>query len=110
MTRSTPRCGADKYISIDDCLFNEENKVLADYLKTKREATKLSQKQVSEALGYSSAQFISNWERGESTPPIHTIKKLSKLYKFDLADFKALYLRSEIARLTQDIENRFAKA
>ena len=34
------------------------------YLKSKRTKAQLSQTEVSEALGYTSPQFISNFERG----------------------------------------------
>lgn len=39
---------------------------LAELLKEKRLAAHISQKTVAEKLGYTTAQFISNWERGVS--------------------------------------------
>ena len=55
-------------------------------LKTFRTNAGLSQKQVSETLGYGTPQFISNWERGISFPPVNAITRLAKLFKVD-ADF-----------------------
>lgn len=43
----------------------------------------LSQRQVSEAMGYTTPQFISNWERGVSYPPIKDIKRLARILKVD---------------------------
>lgn len=36
---------------------------------------------VADRLGYSSAQFISNWERGLSSPPMKTLNVLAQMYK-----------------------------
>ena len=45
------------------------NKIeLAKYLKEKRLAANLSQINIAHRLGYGSAQFISNWERGVAWP------------------------------------------
>lgn len=53
---------------------------LAEFLKAKRTEAGLSQKIVAASLGYRTAQFISNWERGVSQPPIKSIKTLSNIY------------------------------
>lgn len=53
------------------------------YLKEKRVNAKLSQNDVAELLGYTSAQFISNWERGLCSPPMDVLQRLIKLYKAD---------------------------
>ena len=50
-------------------------------LKRLRIKSGLKQKDVAKELGYSSAQFVSNWERGVSTPPVKSVKKLASLYK-----------------------------
>ena len=55
-------------------------KTLGELLKKGRSASGLSQKDVADKLGYSSSQFISNWERNISMPPANTLKKLSGLY------------------------------
>jgi len=49
------------------------------FLKEKRVAAGLTQRQVSDHLGYESPQFVSNWERGECLPPPQKLKKLIKL-------------------------------
>ena len=58
---------------------------LGTILKEKREAAGLSQLDVSKSLGYTTPQFISNWERGISTPPVKTIKKIEKIYRQQFA-------------------------
>jgi transcriptional regulator with XRE-family HTH domain len=51
---------------------------LGPILKKAREDAGLTQKQLADELGYSAAQFISNWERGVSSPPIEAWPVLTK--------------------------------
>lgn len=53
--------------------------VMGQYLKQCREKAKLSQAYVAERMGYGSPQFISNWERGISMPPMAAVPKLVKI-------------------------------
>lgn len=53
-------------------------------IKDLRIAAGLSQAEVADVLGYSTPQFISNWERGVSLPPYSSCKKLSKLLNVPL--------------------------
>ena len=50
------------------------------YLRKLREKQKLSQGEVATAMGYKSPQFISNWERGLSSPPLKALVKLADIY------------------------------
>jgi len=50
-------------------------------LKTWREASGFSQREVADALGYSTPQFISNWERGISAPAFDVMPALGKLFE-----------------------------
>ena len=80
---------------------------LSSYLKDSRIRAGLSQKDVSDALGYGSAQFVSNWERGVSSPPGNTLRKLAKLYKITLADLYEVLLEETLARAEKDLKKRF---
>lgn len=65
-------------------------------LKVLRIQKKMTQKELSEKLGYKSSQFISNWERELCNPPWEALPQLCKLLgmskhratKIVLADFK----------------------
>lgn len=46
-----------------------------------REKAGLTQKDVSEALGYTTPQFISNVERGRCRFPVEKLPKLKRLYR-----------------------------
>ncbi len=54
---------------------------LASFLKEIRKNAGLSQKEVADTLGYKSSQFVSNWERGLSSPPLTTLRRLARLYR-----------------------------
>lgn len=65
---------------------------VAKYLKTCRTKAGVSQGKIAKSLGYSSAQFVSNWERGKSMPPLNAMAKLAKLIKLDPTHVVDLYV------------------
>ena len=69
--------------------------LLGEFLKNKRLAAGLTQRAVSSALGYSSAQFISNFERGIAAPPLNKMKVLTKLYKLPVEEVVNLMIEAE---------------
>lgn len=79
------------------------------YLRKKRELAGLSQKQVAESLGYTTPQFISNWERGLSTPPIKALKKLADMYSIPKEEIFDLLLQETLHQVTLDFKKKFSK-
>lgn len=59
----------------------KNTKNLSEFLKNSRVKSGLTQSDVAGKLGYSSPQFISNWERGIAAPPVPTLRRLADLYK-----------------------------
>lgn len=57
---------------------------LGSYLKQKRIEAGYSQIELGKMFGYSSSQFISNWERGLAAPPEENLQQLIKLLKLRL--------------------------
>ena len=84
--------------------------MLSDFLKDKRMAAGLSQRDVADKLGYSTPQFISNWERGVSHPPISALKKLGDLYKISADELFEITLNTTIHEVTQDLRRKFANS
>lgn len=69
---------------------------LGKYLKKKREDAGLTQTEVGEALGYTSGhQYISNWERGLSSPPLAKLNELIKLYHIDSDELITVILTNQ---------------
>lgn len=72
---------------------------LGQFLRQKREAANISQRQVAKTFNYKSSQFVSNWENGKSVPPVATLKRLKEMYKMDLdeiAEVIAKNVKTEI--------------
>ena len=76
-----------------------EKQQFSAYLKRKRIAAGLSQAEVSRRLGYTSSQFVSNWERGLAKPPLPAMSKLIKLYSIDADEVLDHYLSATKNRL-----------
>ncbi|MEO0337510.1 MAG: helix-turn-helix transcriptional regulator [Pseudomonadota bacterium] len=72
---------------------------LPAYLKQARLRKGLRQKDVANLLGYESPQFISNWERGVSTPPLKLLSCLSHIYGLSRVDLEAKFIEDYIAKL-----------
>lgn len=68
---------------------------MGKYLRKLRKEKGLTQRSVSDALGYSSAQFISNFERGTASPPLKKLKVLMELYGADRGRLIELSLIAE---------------
>lgn len=79
----------------------------AKYLREKRVAAGLSQKEVSDHLGYKSAQFVSNWERGLADPPVETLRRIALLYKVPLKEMHELILEVTIEKVTREMKTQF---
>lgn len=56
---------------------------LKDLIKEKRAEKDWSQTRLAKLLGYSSGQFVSNWERGDSYPPMDRLAKMTLLFELE---------------------------
>jgi transcriptional regulator with XRE-family HTH domain len=81
---------------------------MKDFLKSARIRAKLSQRDVSNKLGYTTAQFVSNWERGISTPPVKDLKTLCKMYKVDFEMTVNMLISTKVNDLTRSILEQIA--
>lgn len=68
---------------------------LGEYLKKRRIQKGLSQQEVADILGYSSSQFISNFECGIYSPPLKKLKILVHLYDLSVEMTMALIMEEE---------------
>jgi transcriptional regulator with XRE-family HTH domain len=76
---------------------------MGNYLKKNRAAMGLSQQKVASFLGYSSAQFVSNVERGLCMFPLTQAKKLVKIYKLDPNEFKSLVIEQNVKQIKKEM-------
>lgn len=72
-----------------------DRKKLGQFLKDTREQANLTQADVSEKLGYTSPQFISNIERGISVVPLKTLARMVSLYRVNPEIVAKIILESQ---------------
>jgi transcriptional regulator with XRE-family HTH domain len=80
--------------------------LIGKYLKKKRVDAGLSQRAVGVRLGYGSAQFISNIERGEASIPPKVVRKLIPLLKISERDIMRVMMQEYETYLKSEIGNR----
>ena len=85
---------------------HDSNK-LAQFLKEKRTLSGLSQKDVATKLGYSTSQFISNWERGVSQPPLSTLRTLANMYNVSAEQMFNVLLEETMIQVQADLKKKF---
>lgn len=73
--------------------------IVGNYLKRHRTRKGMSQMDVAKQFNFTTAQFISNLERGISPVPKDMIIPLSKLLKFNVDEFLRVRLRQDMQEL-----------
>lgn len=86
----------------------QKNK-LSSFLRDARLKAGLSQGDISNALGYTSAQFISNWERGLSSPPLDRLYEIVQLLKIDSEELIELLLEEQENLIRQQFKKKKAR-
>lgn len=82
-------------------------KEFSKFLREAREKSGLTQSQVAEKLGYSTAQFVSNWERGQSYPPMKTLPTLAQLYKVNTDQLFDVILAISVHTTEQSLRRQY---
>lgn len=80
---------------------------LGTFLYEKRIASGLTQNQVAKELGYGTSQFISNWERGISAPPIVAISTLCRLYSVSEDELFELIVKNSLEKTEASLRAEF---
>jgi transcriptional regulator with XRE-family HTH domain len=83
--------------------------VLGEFLQSKRIKAGLSQGDVATKLGYSSPQFISNFERGLCAPPLNKLKLLVQLYDLNGEEVMKLMLKEHEKHLRKSLNLKAKK-
>lgn len=83
----------------DSRIFGPDRPPIAKALIEQRLKLNKTQHDISEQLGYSSPQFISNWERGIAKPPINSLRQVAKAYKMPVTDLIELFVTEHRAYL-----------
>ncbi len=76
---------------------------LGKFLADKRVSLGITQADLGRRLGYSSAQFVSNWERGTCSPPLQAIPKLCEILKIPMKDMVELMTKAYRDHLQENL-------
>jgi transcriptional regulator with XRE-family HTH domain len=79
-------------------------KSLGQYLRDQRVKKGLTQGEVAHELGYSSPQFVSNFERGLCAPPYSKVGSLIKLYRLNGEEVIRLIVKSYEKELRRELK------
>lgn len=80
--------------------------MLGEFLRKSRMRAGKSQKEVSEYFGFSTAQFISNWERGQSKPPFYLVPKIASLYDIEQKEIYKIMFEFDKMKLQQKYKGK----
>ena len=61
---------------------------MMNILKEARQKKALTQSEIAKHLGYNTPQFVSNWERGLSAPPIESLNQISEILELDVSQVR----------------------
>ena len=84
-----------------------KDRVLGKFLQDARMRAGLSQKDVADDLGYQRAQYVSNWERGLTTPPGRTLRRLADLYQIPAEELYDVILEFMLKQTRVDLEKEY---
>lgn len=87
-------------------LTNSEQIDFPSYLRLLRSNARLSQGDVAKAMGYTSAQFVSNWERGLSVPPASAFEQLAKIFKTPYDDLAAKFIAFSLNNFETELNEK----
>ena len=79
---------------------------LASFLAMHRMKQGLSQRQLSERMGYTTPQFVSNWENSTSLPPMNksSIEQLSSAIQVKPRELVDRITEEKIYKIRKDVE------
>ena len=87
-----------------------DKKVFGDFLAEKRTELGISQIALARELGYSSPQYVSNWERALCGPPLDKLFDLSRILKIDPSIFMKMILDDTQKYLSKELRLSGKKA
>ena len=71
------------------------------FLTSARVARSMTQSSVAKKLGYLTAQYVSNWERGYCLPPKGKLREISRIYAIKYDTLVKLYVDAKTRELIE---------
>ena len=91
-------------------LLDSERVSFGAYLRQSRQNAKITQKKLSIRLGYSSPQFVSNWERNMSFPSPEKIAAIASVLGIRAADIVEALIEEKTLKLRRKLDEEVHKA
>lgn len=82
---------------------------LGTFLKGKRLKQGYSQAELATMLGYASPQFVSDWERGISSPPMKKLPELASALQVKIDVLFELLVDLATTQLKENLQEEFKK-
>lgn len=82
---------------------------LGPFLHKHRLAAGYTQMAVAAELGYTTPQFISNWERGVSSPPLNVLAKICEIYGVSEENLFDLVVQSTLVRVEVSMRDEYKR-
>lgn len=82
-------------LAIRELREKEMGKKLGSFLMRAREDAGMSQPQLAQLMGYTSGQYVSNWERGIAPFPTSQLGKVQRLLDIKSADLLKIWLEEK---------------
>lgn len=82
------------------------NPELSRCLRQARIRAGFTQAELAQKLGYTSPQFVSNWERGVARPPLSKTKELIELLKMSKKTYIQVLLKDEKQNLIRELKRK----
>jgi transcriptional regulator with XRE-family HTH domain len=82
---------------------------LGAFLRARRQELNLTQGQVARKMGLQSSQYVSNWERGVSLPPVFhaaSIRKIIRIYGLTLHEYVDRILFEQKVRIYERMKEK----
>lgn len=92
---------------ITNKLSKTSHESLGNFIKSKRQARGYSQSELALSLGYLSPQFISDWEREVSSPPIKKLPELAALLNVKVDLIFNLLVQLSTEQLVDNLTKEF---
>ena len=84
-----------------------DKRILGTFISQKRRKAGVSQAFLARKLGYKTAQYISNWERGASVPPLRKMRPLSTVLKIPVKELISAIVNATEDQLRSELLQKF---
>jgi transcriptional regulator with XRE-family HTH domain len=87
---------------------SKNSKSIGTFLKDVRVRRNMTQADLAKKLGYTTSQFVSNWERGLCSPPLNSIPEIATILGISQKEIREM-MNLILEQTRQELEKRLFK-